>query len=1128
MLKRVLKWIAICAAGLIGLFLIVCTLIVWCLTPPRLTPIVERQANRFLDADVSIGRVELTFWHTFPKMTVDVDSLCIVSRSLEALPDSVKATLPADADSLLSIGSFHGGINVMPLLAGRIALYDVLFDAPRVNLLQVTPEVANYLIVPSGEPSDTTSSPMVMPRISINRFAITDAAPLRYRSLSDSVDVSVGLRELSLNGREAPSYRIMVDGNMHMPLLGEFDLTSLAFGADGRVDWDMSRPLEVSVSDFTVSLDSIAAKFSTAVNLSDPMVMESLSVETSEIPVVYVAGHLPAGMRALAAPLQTDMKVSVTASLSKPWCVADTVMPCFEASLSVPQCSLKYENWNIREFSAEVSTVFDGAEMDSTVFTLKQLKARGEGLRVDLRARATNVVTDPKVEGTFNGDVNLTGLPRTLRARIPGSVRGRISGNADFRFNASDLSRDRFHRMYAKGRLCLHDFDASLDSVGVAYVHDATFDFGSSTSFIKDSAKVDSLLTLSLKVDTLSASGLGLAVQLKGLRAGAGTLNRASSSDTTEINPFGAHMAFERFVFDSPADTLRLRMRDASVSASLRRFNGNARIPQLKLSLGIGALQFGQALTKLAMRQADVEVSVNMRPAIRRNAATVARADSLRHAMPDSLRARPSVSSAPVAPQLLDSADRNLLRRWDFNGHIHAQSGRLVTPAFPIRNTITHIDLHFNQDSIKLENLSYKAGQSDFLLNGTVSNLRRALVSRRGATLGVELTVSSDTLNINEIVRTLFAGGALSEQADSASVWGDDDHESELLVEAADTVTTSGPVLLPRNIDARFAMRADHVLYSDMELRDFKGDLLLYDGALTLRDLSAQAEVGRLDLSGMYNAPDPEDLKFGMGLKVSDFRLDKLTSIVPAIDSLMPIMQNFAGIVNADVAVSTDLTPQMDIDLPTLKAAIKVDGDSLVLLDPDTFKMLSKWLFFKEKKKNYIDHMEVEVVVENSNLELYPFMFDIDRYRLGIMGHNDLAMNLNYHISVLKSPIPFKFGINITGTPEKMKIRTGGAKFKENMIGERQEIADNTRINIVEQINSAFRKGISNARSGRLNFTPSKSSGSVPSSVNPQTLLDDFHNQSLTVADSLRLIRQGLIANPDTVRFPVRPVQQAD
>jgi hypothetical protein len=172
-----------------------------------------------------------------------------------------------------------------------------------------------------------------------------------------------------------------------------------------------------------------------------------------------------------------------------------------------------------------------------------------------------------------------------------------------------------------------------------------------------------------------------------------------------------------------------------------------------------------------------------------------------------------------------------------------------------------------------------------------------------------------------------------------------------------------------------------------------------------------------------------------------------------------------------------------------------------------------------------IDHMSVEVVVENSVIELYPFMFDMDRYRLGVMGSNDLAMNLNYHVSILKSPIPFKFGINIKGTPEKMKIRLGRAKVKENMIGERQVIADNTRVNLVEQINKAFRQGLSKAKLGKLNFSGtsrSERTGSVTSGVNAsplQSITGSADDDRLTYADSLRMISAGIIANPDTTRY---------
>ena len=149
----------------------------------------------------------------------------------------------------------------------------------------------------------------------------------------------------------------------------------------------------------------------------------------------------------------------------------------------------------------------------------------------------------------------------------------------------------------------------------------------------------------------------------------------------------------------------------------------------------------------------------------------------------------------------------------------------------------------------------------------------------------------------------------------------------------------------------------------------------------------------------------------------------------------------------------------MNLVIPSLKAVMKLHGKDLVFMDAATFKKVAKMLLFKNKERNVVDEMTVEMLVENSQMELFPFMFDIDRYRLGVLGHNDLDMNFRYHISVLKSPIPFKFGINIYGNPDKMHFRFGGAKYKDKMAREKVQIVDTARINLREQINSALHRG---------------------------------------------------------------------
>lgn len=1138
--RRILKWISVTMVSLILLFVIICSLVVWILTPDRLTPLVEQTASDYLNADLRADRVELTFWKSFPMMTLDVDSLRIISRSLDNAPDSLRAAIPAGADSLMSVGHLHAGVNVVKLLTGEIALRDLLISRPQVNLVALNDSLTNYNIFPPSESPDTARSEVVIPPLSINSFRILDSGALRFRSIPDSTDLSARLRNLIVDSPDQPLYTLDIDGNAEIPALRELGFDPMGFGLDGNLTWDSRDPYSIRAEDLKLQLDNFILLCSAEADFSGSPVVKSLTATLPDLPVQEALTHLPADLRGYTDPLETDMHPTLELSLTSPWAVADSALPSFKASLDIPDCKAKYQTLTLRRFGGTVAVNFDGQDPDLSVIDLSRLDIAGEGVTVALNTIVTTPLSNPRLKGHFRGEINLSRIPPRLAAELPVTLSGIIKGETSFRFSKKDLTRDNFHRVMADGSIQLLNISADAPGLMTASLGHARLDFGTSDSFVRDGHKVDSLLRVSLKVDTLSALGSGIDLQLKELMAGVGTANRQSSADTAEINPFGGKISIGRLKFDLPDDSIRIRLRDASVGGALRRYKGEARKPRADLVVAAKRMMFGQGLTRFSLRETDMHLAIHprQRPNRRRqmNPDSIA-ADTLRRIRMAADTLTPLDRQADVDFDI-DDKERAFLRNWDFNGSLKAKRGRMVTPWFPLRNTITNIDLTFSPDSVVLSKLGYRCGGSDFEISGTISNMRRALLSRRHkAALGISFDMQSDTINVNEIVTALFAGSTAAAHTDSDDVWDDQAVETDRETAAAPADTAAaGPLLLPRNIDGVFRMRVRHVLYSDIELTRLRGSVMLYDGALNLRNLSATADVGSISLNGLYTSLHPDSLQFGLGMQIRDFRIDRFTRMFPAIDSLLPAMNSFSGIVNADIAMSTGLDHNMDIDIPTLQAAVSISGDSLVLLDPDTFKSLSKWLMFKNKKRNIIDHMSVEIVVENSAIELYPFMFDIDRYRLGVMGRNDLAMNLDYHVSVLKSPLPFKFGINIKGTPEKMKIRLGGAKFKENMVVERTAIADNTRINLVRQIDNIFRKGISNARLGRLNFHSGSNNGSGSGSNSgsssvggsnsgsrrPGSPVTDLEEPTLTPADSLRLIEAGLL-DPAEAPAPTNP-----
>lgn len=1184
---KTLLWLVI---AIVLLILGLITQMVKVLAPERLTPLVEQVAGSVLDAEVRSSRIELTFWHSFPHLTLEVDSLQVVSRSLDSLPSAQLAQLPAGADTLLTLRHFDGGINLMHLPLGRFTIYDVNIDEPMVNLVKVNDSVSNYDIVPpSKEESDTTA--FVMPDIAIDCFRISNAKPWRYTSLSDSISGSVQIGQADLIGSGDPGYKLELGGDFRSPLLNEYGFDQLVLGVNGKLKWDRNSPSKIAIENLAIAIDRLKSTLYASIDMGEEMVVESMNLNVAPIDVAWLVSHCPREMLSWIEPFSTDMTVAIgarltrpyrisspagtpsmevdvripqcyvntgaaridhlafdtriaigptdgqgasltlkslsidlgidslrvpwmlahlptsthkwikplrtnmsldlTAELTAPYCVTDTTAnPSVKANITIPECYLQYGQAQFKRLALNTDLDIDGTDFDKSTFTLNRLLLEGPATKIDLDGKLTFPLTDPLLTGTLKGRINLGDFPPQLRNLLPAKLSGQLTADAKFNLRKSYLTRYNFHRARLTGSLSLNDFSAVTPDSVMAWINHANFRLGTTDAFVTTNTHhVDSLLTVSLEVDTATFQAQGLDMRMARFKGGIGTANRSESSDTASINPIGGKLTLGRLIIVNHDDSTRMRLRDMVIGGTLRRYHGGKRAPQLGLVIQARRASMSSPTGRYNLREADFKVMAHLNPKKKMGRKMQHLFDSLATVHPalptdtiyqmarairKSQRKQMTVSTdeSDYMDFGLDNSTKNLLRRWNVRGVIKAKRGRVFTPYFPLRNTLSNLDCTFSLDTIAIRNMHYYVGQTDLVVNGEITNLRRALTSRRHTPLSIRLDLASDTIHINELTRAVFAGAAYSSgasKADMALIMSDDASESQLdKAMEPEEDTASGPLLVPVNIDAALRVRAKNIIYSDMILHRFKGNILMHEGALNLNELSAHTDIGSASLTALYTAPDVRNMEFGFGMQVKDFQIGKFTQMFPALDSIMPMLSEMDGIINADIAATSQVDSLMNLDLPTLRAAVKIEGDSLVLLDRETFRTLAKWLMFKNKKRNMIDHMSVEMVVENSQLQLYPFMFDMDRYRLGIMGHNDMALNLDYHISVLKSPLPFKFGINIKGTFDDMKIRPGGAKFKENMVYESVAIADTTRINLVRQIENVFRRGVRNARLGKL------------------------------------------------------------
>ncbi len=1099
-LLKVLLWTVLALALTIGAILI-CTVKI--LNPERLTPLVETIANKNLRADVSLSRIEFKLRPEYRGLGIEIDSLLLISKAFDSLPTERRAALPVYADTLAAVDAMRASISLPALMSGRIDLRDIILRRPMLNIVLDGTGLNNFDIFPAPTDSvdtDKDASNSSLPEISVSRFALESPRAIRYFNAADSTDATVLLLgDANISNHPVPDYTLHIDGRLNSPFVRQLvALEGLSLGLNGRLKWNPLQPSLLAAEEASIRVDDIEVRADAAVDFSESLIVRSARINLTPVAIETLLKYVPDSLK--QAYTLTDKNFSTNAELSagfdltQPFNLDTDSIPHATANLRISPSKLRYGNAHFDNIALDLKAQLAGNNPDSITVEIIKLEAAGPATSLSLHGSASSLLSDPAFNACLKGRSNLAGLPSILTKNINGAISGSVTADIDVDGRMSMLNANAFHLLKVDGRIDANKlYFLSSDTATMAWVENAALRFNSRNRLKRpDGTTGPVTMTSSLKVDSIDVlSG----VRLRGLGG---------------------------FV-------------------SLRRFNGNERLPEFIFKLNADRLSAGDPSTRLMLRKTQIDFSAHKNPARRRKipAAIRAAADSISRVRPDlppdsvyrlaleKRRRRPGqahhrrVHGELTADEreIIDWGTSNALRRfllgWELQGFISTRRGRLFTPYFPLRNSVKELRIDFTSDSILLSDVKYSAGHSDLLINGRISNIRRSFTARGyRSPLKINFKIQSDTIDVNELAASTFAGAAYAEhirrggaRGASFSDAGDDENALESSLEAMVTEKpdSSGPLLIPTNIEAEVNVRARNILYSDLSFTDFRGDVLVYDGAVNLHRLGARSDIGSLAMSALYNAPQADSMKFGFGLKVKQLQLERFLSLVPAVDSIVPIMRDFSGVINADVAATVDIDPQMNLVLPTLDAAVGLSGDSLRIVDPDTYRTLGKWLLFKDKTSDRIKHMNVEFIVENNMLQLFPFTFDIDRYRLGVQGYNDLALNFNYHLAVLKSPLPFKFGITVKGTPDDYKVRFGGAKFKEGSVAEQRAVVDTARINLISQIENVFRRGVSRSKFASLNV------GRRP----PRMQASDSGIDTLSRADSIALIREGII--PGTV-----------
>jgi len=1044
-MKRFWKIFGITLGSLVTVVVIVALIAIYVVfTPERLTPIVRNVANSYITAEHEIGDVELTFFSTFPDVAAKINGLLVVNPMEEAQNDTVLCSPEVFAD-----------LDLMALLRGKLIVNGLTINKTQFNGFIDAQGKANFDVLnlePDTIEEDTSAFSMPFDQMEIEDVAL-DICHLSFvkkdTSETDSTQtintisahLSNGLVklsdaetsgnagqadiELNLTDVDALIGNIHAAGSLDLSSLAQFDLDNMRFALqhaqlqlsqasltlDGEqyinqqtisLASDILAELNTNhynLQNTTLTYNDLALQLNADVTLcNNDDIRLTADADIQKWDISDLMALLPQSIAAKLPDMQADGTASIKAKAKGVY--NQTTMPLIDANLLLTDGQLKYKAlpFDLEQVDTEIVLHLNMNDSTQSTAQIKHLKASALDSHIDAFGNIDYLLADNMLaDVTARLDVNLQDikgfLPETMM------LNGRSNGKVQFRGKINDITSLKLDKTYIDGNLQIAKLDFAYDSLA-AKSEKTSLTFRIPNN--RPSKNTVKFLKAHLDIQGLDFSqGNNLAAKIGTTQADIETSNLLSNEPLLKAN-----VKFNTDRLLAATDSMRAELSMPDLKGYVvYNIKDSTAIPQLDAEFAIEDIDFymdtieahivephGQAhlnASSLNAKEPAIEAQLSLGSAD-------AKIGTMAHVKTDNLKLEAKANK--------NSQKENVLLQWNPELTVQLNNGIIDYQGLTTQLQIPDIDFDYSNQEFNITEGKVKVGKSDFTLSGEIRNIGPWL--DEDGDLRGELTLFSEYTDVPEIM--MLTSGIGSEE--------ESEKDTAKTETPTETPTDGDPYMVPKGVNLSLNTQINRALlpFINETAYNLGGGIYVRDGVLVIEEVGFICNAAQLQLTAMYETPRRNNLFVGLDYHMIDIDLERLVDMIPQVDTVLPMLRSFRGNAEFHLAAETYMNSKYEVKWSTTRGACSIAGHDLTLIDGQTFTTVAKLLNFKNKQtENQIDSISAEISLFRKEIDVYPFLMTMDKYKAAIGGRHNLDMTCDYHVSLLA---PTYMGVNIKGS----------------------------------------------------------------------------------------------------------------
>lgn len=958
-------------------------------TPAKFTPIVRKQADKFITCKTAIGEVELTIFSTFPDFGLKVRNFSLINP----VADSQNDTLVRVDELLCTVDAAAWWKK------NEIILKGLELTGGSVSLFTDSLGNTNYdVIITDTTAVNVSETETGLPTVDIRNIGLNDIN-LQYKDLSLRLNTVISGLTARINGIITND---SINGNVEMKRAlisfeyeGEKYLQQSSVRLNLPFDLIPSRQfIRFKNAAFSVNDLELLLNGSVAADTVKKNILTEISYKFASWQIADMLALVPGSFKSYFNDIDADGVLSSQGNISG--ILNDSLMPLMDIRLQMENGTLKYTGFPLplHDIEGDIA-VFTDLKTDATSFVkISDFRAKTPQSGFNTKGVINHLFTDIYCNLTTNASLTLGEFSSLIPDSMKTDMKGKVSGSVKSSFSLSQLGKMQIERMKLSGSLALTDLDVRYDSISLKADR-------SKIDFVLPNHKTASAKT-KFAVATISAENI-TAVKLASYSAALQntfiTLETSDARDTTRIPDLIC--SFSMGSLSANMDTISAAVTNPKGKVTISPRSGAPDQPEITLWYNSDQMRAKAGQNSFELNKIRLETDI-----------------------------------------LNDKSQKDVFLQWLARGSLNLDQGLITMDGLSYPVEIPAIDMNFEPETFNITESKIKIDKSDFQLTG---NLHNILSYYRGdSILRGDFSFVSNTCDITQLMALTNGIG----HQDSIS--------SEQLAETAADTSYTGPYMVPKGVDLFLTTNIRKATMGIDTATNIIGSVQVNDGVLILDGLSFRTPAARMQLTAMYRTPRKNHLYLGLDYHMLDIEISELLKMIPDIDTLMPMLRSFSGKGEFHIAVETYLDSLYNLKKSTLRGASSIKGNNLVLMDGETFSEISKTLRFSKQAENKVDSLSAEFTIFRNEIDIYPFMIVMDKYKAVIAGRHNFDMSFDYHVSVVDNPLPIKLGVDVKGNEEDLSYNLAKCRFAEFYRPSSRRVVENKQLELRKLIRDAL------------------------------------------------------------------------